>query len=146
MDKYKLIDSLSAVDSLLNVIMSDIEKCAPIVMDYSNEDRPNKSTVFVRFRHAKAILQDVMSQFKPDVPSDGWTEQDEANLCQMVCLCNLWQVGNKTTLLPKRSCEMREWLHAKFPNAERYKRPRVPIELMTWDEWVASNEELNNED
>ena len=145
MDKYKLIDSLSAVDSLLNVIMSDIEKCAPIVMDYRNEDRPNKSSIFVRFRHAKAILQDVMEQFKPDAPSNGWTEQDEANLCQLVCLCNLWQVGNKTTLLPKRSCEMREWLHAKFPNAERYNRPRVPMELMTWDEWVASNKENNNE-
>ena len=146
MTREKLIDSLSAVDSLLNVIMSDIEKCAPIVMDYCNEDRPNKSSIFVRFRHAKAILQDVMAQFKPDVPSGGWTEQDEANLSQLVCLCNLWQVGNKTTLLPKRSCEMREWLHAKFPNAERYKRPRVPMELMTWDEWVASNEEFNNED
>ena len=137
-----MIDSLSAVDSLLNVIMSDIEKCAPIVMDYCNEDRPSKSSIIVRFRYAKAILQDVMAKF----PSDGWTEQDEANLSQLVCLCNLWQVGNNTTLLPKRSCEMREWLHAKFPNAERYKRPRVPMELMTWDEWVASNEEFNNED
>ena len=145
MTREKLIDRLSAVDSLLNVIMSDIEKCAPIVMDYRNEDRPNKSSVFVRFRHAKAILQTVMEQFKQDVPSDGWNEQDDANLSQLVCLCNLWQVGNKTTLLPKRSCEMREWLHAKFPNAERYKRPRIPMELMTWDEWVESNKENNNE-
>ena len=141
MTREKLIDRLSAVDSLLNVIMSDIEKCAPIVMDYCNEDRPNKSSVFVRFRHAKAILQSVMSSCDERNEKDEWTEQDDENLSQLVCLCNLWQVGNKTTLLPKRSCEMREWLHAKFPNAERYKRPRVPMELMTWDEWVSSKED-----
>lgn len=138
MTREKLINKLSAVDSLLNVIMSDIEKCAPIVMD--------KSAVHGRFQYAKAILQTVMDEFKPDISSDVWTKQDEKNLCQLVCLCNLWQDGDKTTLMPKRSYEMREWLHEKFPNADRYKRPMVPIELMTWDEWVASKEEINNED
>ena len=134
MTREKLIDSLTAVDSLLNSIIAQIEKGAPMLMDYSSYvgGRPVRD----RFDRAKEILRSVMNQIGPSEPSDAWTEQDEKNLSMLVCLCNLWQEKNSTTLLPKRACEMREWLHDKFPNAARYKRPRVPIEYMTWDEWV----------
>lgn len=57
-----LISKLSAVDSYLNVIIADIEKAAPIVMDYCNRGRTSKSTVRDRFEFAKKILFDVMDE------------------------------------------------------------------------------------
>ena len=61
-EREDLINKLSAVDSYLNVIMSDIEKAAPIVMDYCNQGRQSKSTVRDRFEYAKKILSDVMNE------------------------------------------------------------------------------------
>lgn len=149
MDKYELINKLSAVDSILNVIMADIAKCAPIVMDYTDKNRPNKnvdlplSSIRSRFNKAKQILQLVMEQSQSVEKNEGngWSKEDEHNLCQLVCLCNLWQDGGKETLLPKRAYEMRQWLRKEFPHAERYKRPLVPIENLTWEQW----EEVKND-
>ncbi len=64
MNRTELIDKLSAVDSYLNVIMTDIEKAAPIVMDYCNRERPSKSTVRDRFEFAKKILLEVMDEIE----------------------------------------------------------------------------------
>lgn len=64
-----------------------------------------------------------------------WTDLDDERLGQLVCLCNLWQDGGKETLLPKRAYDIRNWLREKFPNAPRYKRPLVPIENLTWEQW-----------
>ena len=64
MKRTELIDKLSAVDSYLNVIMADIEKAAPIVMDYCNPERISKSTVLDRFEYAKKILLEVMDEIE----------------------------------------------------------------------------------
>ena len=63
MKRQELIDRLSAADSYLNVIMADIEKLAPIVMNYCNKDR-SSTTIRDKFERIKDILSDVMDEIE----------------------------------------------------------------------------------
>ena len=75
-----------------------------------------------------------------------WTEEDEHNLCELCCLMNLWQEGKREwTFRPHQAYKMREWLHKMFPNAKRWSEPRVPVENMTWEEWIRCKEDEDYE-
>lgn len=70
-----------------------------------------------------------------------WHDDDRKNYLDLLCYCNMWQMGHAYRPLPKRAYELREWLKRKFGWPEG-KRP--PIEYMTWDEWVRSGGATSN--
>lgn len=75
-----------------------------------------------------------------------WTRQDEKNLCDLCFLMNVWQDGKSYQLLPYRAYEMRQWLKEKFPQAHRWREPRVPVENMTWEQWKECQEHLYDDE
>lgn len=65
MKRQELINRLSAADSMLNVIMADIERSAPIVMNYCNPSRPmSRIDVRERFEFVKKMLSYVMDEIE----------------------------------------------------------------------------------